>query len=340
MLTSIKTDIMIIKGLKMEALIQNKFGKPEEVFLTQKMRKPQPKENEVLIKTLLSPLHHHDLSAAKGLYGQFRPFPIISGSEAVGIVEACGKQVTDFKIGQRVITASGAGTWAEYFTAPADSVFPVSEGLKAEQAAQLAAMPLSALLLLNFLEVQKGDWIIQNGANGVIGKILGALAKARGIHVVNLVRSAKASAELKKAGAEYIVETSAKDWKAQAKEIAGDMLKAGIDVLGGEASGNLVELLGNDSLLVSFGQIACGEMKIPSGPLILKSITLKGFYVTPVLNKMSKGEKIKILEELEALILAGKLSLPVESIHDLDHFQEALTAHNQQGRAGRVLLKV
>lgn len=324
----------------MKALVQNKFGNPESVFSVVEMPMPKLEPEDVLVKTLFSPVHHHDISAAIGIYGQFRPFPIIGGSEAVGIVQAVGSAVKDFKKGQRVICMAAPGAWAEYFAISEKKIFPVSDELEDPQAAQLASMPVSALLLLNFLKVQKGDWIIQNGANGVVGKILAGLAQERGVHIINLVRSQQIAEELQKTGFEHAINMSENDWKEQVRGQAGDRLKAAIDVLGGKASGDLVELLGTGGQLVSFGKIASDHLEIPSGSLILKDITVKGFYVTPVLDRMSKDEKMAMIQELEAALLNGKLSLPVEKIYKLEAFKEAMAAHNREGRKGRVLFEL
>src|SRR3546814_11941104 len=67
-------------------------------------------------------------------------------------------------------------------------VVPMPDAIADETAAQLIAMPLSALMLLEFLQVGRGQWIVQNAANGAVGKALAMLAAARGIPVLGLVR--------------------------------------------------------------------------------------------------------------------------------------------------------
>ncbi|KAG1239864.1 hypothetical protein G6F68_018218 [Rhizopus microsporus] len=87
-------------------------------------------------------------------------------------------------------------------------VIPMPDAIADEMAAQLIAMPLSALMLLEFLHVEPGQWIVQNTANGAVGKSLAMLARARGVHVANLVRNADAVAQLQALGIDYVFDTS------------------------------------------------------------------------------------------------------------------------------------
>lgn len=72
-------------------------------------------------------------------------------------------------------------------------------------------MPLSAQVLLNFIGIQSGQWMIQNTANGAVGKALAIFAKRQGISVINLVRRPEAVDELKSLGVEHIINISDSD---------------------------------------------------------------------------------------------------------------------------------
>ena len=180
----------------MRAAQYSSFGNPADVLAIADAALPEPGPGEVRIRTVLASIHNHDLLTVRGLYGYKPTLPAIGGSEALGVVDALGDGVDGLQIGQRVAAASVHGTWAEAFIAPARMVIPMPEAIPDEMAAQLIAMPLSALMLLEFLHVEAGQWIVQNTANGAVGKSLAMLAKARGVHVANLVRNAAAVAQL------------------------------------------------------------------------------------------------------------------------------------------------
>ena len=165
----------------MRSAIHTTFGEPADVLALGDSPVPQPGAGEVRIKTILAPIHNHDLWTIRGKYGYKPTLPAIGGSEAVGTVDAVGEGVEGIAIGQRVMAASVHGTWAEYFIAPSRMVIPVPDTIADEAAAQLIAMPLSALMLLEFLQAEPGHWIMQNTANSAIGPTLAELAAPSGV---------------------------------------------------------------------------------------------------------------------------------------------------------------
>ncbi|KAF1016826.1 MAG: Mycocerosic acid synthase [Stenotrophomonas maltophilia] len=162
----------------MRAALYSTFGDPAAVLASGQAPLPEPGPGEVRIRTVLASIHNHDLLTVRGQYGYKPALPAIGGSEALGVVDALGEGVTGLQLGQRVAAASVQGTWAEAFIAPARMVIPMPEAIADETAAQLIAMPLSALMLLEFLHVEAGQWIVQNTANGAVGKSLAMLARA------------------------------------------------------------------------------------------------------------------------------------------------------------------
>src|SRR6478752_237401 len=202
----------------MRALVHSTFGDPTEVLEVAERALPEPGPGEVRVRTLLSPIHNHDLWTIRGTYG-FKPeLPAASGTEAVGVVDALGEGVEGLQVGQRV-TGGAFGVWAEYFVATAAGLLPVPDGMSDETAAQLLSMPFSALALLDSLDVKPGDWIVQNTANGAVGKLLAQLAPARGVHVLGLVRRDAGVGELEALGIGDIVSTESADWRERAEEI-------------------------------------------------------------------------------------------------------------------------
>ena len=77
----------------MRALIHHSFGDPAQVLGVEDVETPQPGPGEVLVRTVLSPIHNHDLSTVRGQYGYRPDLPAIGGSEAVGLIEAVGEGV-------------------------------------------------------------------------------------------------------------------------------------------------------------------------------------------------------------------------------------------------------
>jgi NADPH:quinone reductase-like Zn-dependent oxidoreductase len=324
----------------MRSVTHDVFGDPAEVLRLSDSVMPEPGPGQVRIRTLLSPIHNHDLWTVRGSYGYKPPLPAIGGSEAVGVVDELGEGVPADLLGRRIAVASVHGTWAEFFLAPAAGLVPLPDAITDEAAAQLIAMPFSAISLLEFLGVSEGDWVIQNTANGAVGKTLAMLAQARGVNTINLVRRDEGVAELAALGIENAVSTAADGWKEKVRGLVGDsVIRAAVDSIGGHATGDLADVLGENGLLVSFGSMTGEAMHIPSGAVIFKQLTLKGFWGSKVSSAMAGDQRRRLIGELVGRVASGELQLPVEAVFGLDEAASAVKTSLASGKAGKVLFR-
>src|SRR3546814_8613725 len=201
-------------------------------------------------------------------------------------------------------------------------------------------MPLSALMLLEFLQVGRGQWIVQNAANGAVGKTLAMLAAARGIPVLGLVRRDDGVGEMAALGVDNVLSTATPDWMDAAKALLGDGLASvAVDSIGGRASAELMALLGENGVLVSFGALSGEPMQVPPGDMIFKQATVKGFWGSKASRDMSVDDKRRLVGELIQRASNGELRLPVEAVYDLADIAQAAAASLQPGRSGTVLLR-
>ncbi|MBE9640690.1 zinc-binding dehydrogenase [Salipiger mangrovisoli] len=325
----------------MRAAYHDVFGDPAEVMLFGEMPAPKPGAGEVLIKTILSPIHNHDLWTIRGQYGYVPELPgEIGGSEAVGMVAAVGEGVDSALLGQRISVGGVHGSWAEFFIAKAATLVPLPESIKDEDAAQLIAMPFSAIALLDSLKVGEGEWLVQTAANGAVGKIMVSLAKARGIKLLNLVRRAEAADELKALGAEHVLCTSDEGWLDAAKALIGAQgAVSAIDSVGAEMGLALAALLGRDGEYVVFGTATGAPLQLPSGEMITKHLAVRGFWASRVFGEMDGATQVRLLTELVTLAAQGKLVLDVGGIFDLEQITEAMTAAQTPARSGKIMLR-
>ncbi|OKX82313.1 zinc-binding dehydrogenase [Corynebacterium glutamicum] len=324
----------------MRAITHNTFGDPADVLQVTEKEIPTPGPGQVRIRVTLATIHNHDLWTVKGSYGFVPDLPAAAGTEAVGIVDALGEGVEGLQVGQRVASGTSFGIWAEYALADASGLIPVPEQLSDESAAQLIAMPFSAISLLDFLDMKPGEWLIQNSANGAVGRMLAQLAESRGIHVVGLVRRDAGVQELAAQNISGVVSTETPGWEKQVEEITGGAsIAVALDSVGGSSAADLVKLLGEGGTLVSFGAMGNPVMEIPSGPVIFKHITVKGFWGSKVSREMPAEKKTQLFGELIARILDGTLTLPVDSTFDAADIVSAVRASSEPGRAGKVLIR-
>lgn len=325
----------------MRSATYNEFGKPSEVLSVTDAPTPEPKDNEVRIKTILSSIHNHDLVTIKGEYGNKPELPATGGSEAVGTIDALGKDVEGFKKGQRVVVSGVQGTWAEYFIAPAQGIIPIPDAIDDEMAAQLIAMPMSALLLIEFLNIEPGQWIIQNAANGAVGESMAMLAPERNINTINLVRSKESEKELIELGiTKNNVVTDDDDWKEQVQKLVGDAKISGaVDAVGGKSGGELLSLLGKHGAMASLGSVSGEPLTINPSHLIFNLSKVKGFWASDLMQEISADNMQRLTKELIERAASGTLKLPTGGVYDLDDIQKAVSEKVQSEKKGKILIK-
>lgn len=321
----------------MRSAIYESFGVPAAVLSTTELATPAPGPGQVLVKMVLSPIHNHDLSTIAGQYGYKPPLPAVPGTEAVGTVAALGEGVTHLSVGQRV-AGGGEKTWAEFYLADAKRLVPVPDSISDETACQLVSMPLSAKMILESLDLNAGDWIVQNTANGAVGKLLARFAAEKGIHVIGLVRRDAAVAELEALGIVNAVSTEHAGWQDKVKAISGGapIIRA-LDSLGGDGASQLLSVVADGAQLISFGAMSQQPLKISAGDLIFRGISVRGFWgakppVTP--------ERIgALLGELVTSAAKGELVLPIEEAFPIDQVAEAAKASDVPGRKGKIAIR-
>ncbi len=323
----------------MIALQFSKNGDPADVVTSVDVAKPEPKAGEVRLRMRCSPIHNHDLATVRGVYGVKPPLPAIGGSELVATVDALGDGVTALKVGQRVAGMVPAA-WAEYAVAPAALLAPIPDGIEDGAAAQLLAMPLSALVLLDELHVKSGDWIVQNAAGGAVGRVLSVLAQKAGVNVINVVRRTASIDEVKRYGAKHVVATEDANWAERIREIAGSAPIARIvDSVCDAQSTTLNRLLGRNGQHVVFGALGGSALKIDPGALIFGETIVRGFWMVAWMKNATEEQRMNATMRIFALAMTGELPLPVAGTYALSEAKAALTAAEQPGRPGKVLFK-
>ena len=202
----------------MKAALCLKYGKPEVIEI-QEVKKPIPKDNEVLIRITAGTVQTGDckmrnfIEVAKNsnynpllqfimrlVMGYNRPKNPILGTELFGKIEAIGKKVTEHKIGDEVIVMPDMkmGAHAEYIAwQEGKLIVNKPQNITSEQAAALSFGGITALYFLRRANIQKGQTILIHGASGAVGSAAVQLAKYYGAIVtgvcgpdnINLVKS-------------------------------------------------------------------------------------------------------------------------------------------------------
>jgi NADPH2:quinone reductase len=323
----------------MRAVVYERFGNPREVLAVGERPVPEPGPGQVRLKLIQSPVHNHDLSTVRGTYGLRPTLPAIGGTEGLATVDKLGPEAAPLAIGQRVC-AAGQGVWAEYFLARAATVMPVPAAVPDEAACQLLAMPLSAYMLMEDLQVKAGDWIIQNAANGAVGRLLEPLARQREVNVINLVRRQSTADELAAEGVPNVLATDDATWAAKVPGLTGGapVLRA-VDSVGGKTANDLLEVLAPGGALISFGVMSGQPLQIDARQLIFADKTIEGFWATARTERTSPADRVRMIGDLVRLVATGALKLRVAATFDFEKVVEAVAACEAPGRPGKIALR-
>lgn len=214
----------------MKAIVRTRYGSPD-VLQLKDVPQPVPKDNEVLIRVraatvtagdsemrsfTVSPLFWVPLRI---MFGVRRPKYPTLGQELAGDIEAVGKDVTRFKVGDQVFatTTFRFGAHAEYICLPAKLTMaekPVN--MTYEEAATVPAGGLNALCFVRKGNVRPGERVLINGAGGSIGSFAVQIAKHSGAEVTAVDSTAKLDM-LRSIGADHVIDYTREDFTRNGK---------------------------------------------------------------------------------------------------------------------------
>ena len=302
------------------------YGKPWEVVQAVEVDElPAPKEGQIKIQTLAAPIHPADLLMMRGLYGKRPKLPVAMGAEGVAVVVEVGPGVA-MKPGERVIIPYGNDTWSERLTVTAQDAVRVPDGLDDAQASMAIINPLTArLMLTEFVSLTPGEFVIQNAANSGVGRAVIAIAQARGLRTVNVVRRPELADELKQAGGDIVLLEGPDLPKRVLESSQRANIRLGLDGVAGEATRSLTGALAEGgTLVVDAGMSAQPGAAFPPH-FIFRDLTLRGFWLIKWFSNAAPEVVQRIQQELMPLLVSGANKAPIEATFPLSEAKEAVS---------------
>jgi NADPH:quinone reductase-like Zn-dependent oxidoreductase len=330
----------------MKAIVYTEYGSPDVLHLAEVAR-PEPKDNEVLIRVHATPVNFGDLLArnfkdvtprkfnmpiffwlpARLAFGWQKPKKNILGSEFAGVVEAVGAQVTRFKPGDEVFGYRGEnmGAYAEYVCMPeagALAIKPVN--MSYEEAAVVAYGAIMARGLLRKANIQRGQKVLINGASGGIGSAAVQLAKYYGAEVTGVCGTPRLGF-VKALGADKVIDYTTEDFTRN-----GETYDVIFDILGKTSFGRGRKALKPNGiyLFASFKVKQLAQMlwtKVAGGQKVICALT---------------SEKPDDLVFIKELIEAGQYKVIVDKRYRMEQAAEAHRYAEAGQKAGSVVIAV
>lgn len=322
-----------------ERIVYAEHGKPSEVLKHESFALPELREGEALIELCFANINPSDMGMIGGSYGTLPELPAVPGREGVGRVNSVHASVKQVKPGDWVRIPPASGAWQSHIVADASELWVLPEGIDAQQAAMLFVNPPTALMLLEqFVDLQPGDWIIQNAANSQVGLWVIQLAKARGLHTLNVVRREGLEKELKNLGADHVI-VDGPDYPKSIRSLTGGAKpRLALNSVGGESVIQMIKTLADGGVCVTFGGMVGDPVRFPTRFLIFNDIQLRGFWMDKWMRTHSEVEVRQLYDRVFDAVIDSGIQTPVEAVFSLSDIHSALAVF-QQPRLGKVLLQ-
>ena len=298
-----------------------------------------PGADEVLVDVVACSINPADILIIEGKYATRPTPPCALGIEGAGTVAAVGAGVTNLKVGDKVMSL-GRTNWTQRIRDKAETFVRLPKEVDLAQAAMLKVNVATAhLMLTQYVELKRGDWVIQNAANSGVGVDLIRLAHADGIRSVNVVRRTSLVDPLKKLGADVVVVDGPDVAQRVVKETGGAAIKLGIDAVAGAATGRLAQCVAEGGTVVNYGLMSGEPCQIDAFQFLFRDIHLAGFWLAKLMRGMKFDEIQGLYGKLGARLLDGTIHVAVEASYPLEKISDAMAHAKREARGGKVQLR-
>ena len=303
----------------MKAIVVHSSGGPD-VLKYEDAPRPQPKDDEVLIRVMAAAVNPVDVFIREGRSNQF---PLIPGMDVAGVVEQAGNTVTKFKPGAAVyayLSFEEQGGYAEFAVAKQDHVALKPRSIDFEHA---AAVPLAATTawqaLVEKAGLSAGQTVLIHGGSGGVGTFAVQIAKARGAKVIATASTANQDL-LKELGVDQSIDYTTTMFEDVVKDV--DVV---LNAVRGDTLGRSYSVVKKGGIIVSItGQPDPGE---------LQRHGIRG-------TGLGAHPDAKVLEELAKLIDAGKITPIVSAVMPLADVAKAHDQIASRHTRGKIVLKI
>jgi NADPH:quinone reductase len=322
----------------MKAAVVNSYG-DSEVLQINEVEVPVPDPQQVLIKAFTTSVNFIDILSRRGVNGYGRALPFIPGREVAGIIEAVGEEVSDLKVGQRVMALSSSGSYAEKVVADASKTFPISESIDFDDAGGILMVGITAYnILVKVAHIKPGDCVLIHAAAGGVGLIATQLARLLGASkIIGIVGKNEKIQSVKDAGAHEVINYNEVHFAEKVLEITGGK---GADIILDSIAGETFELgmtcLADRGRMVIYSHASGKTGSITTMLLNSRGCSVHGYS----LKNESPYEIQKTVSDLLDMIESKKIHFIIDKKFPLSQANEAHQWVEGRQSIGKTLIKV
>ena len=324
----------------MKAIICDEWCKPEELKFID-VASPKVEKDTVKIDIYAAGLNFPDTLIIQGKY-QFKPaFPFSPGSELAGVVTEVGREVKNFKSGDRVMAAFSHGAFAEEICVPEKKLTKIPDKMDFVTAASMSlTYGTSAYALFQRANIKKEDTILIHGAAGGVGITALEISKNIGSKVIVTAGTNEKLEILKKYGADLCINYSKGEFKEKVKEFTdGKGADIIYDPVGGDVFDQSLRCIAwNGKLLV----VGFASGKIPSAPAnlpLLKNCSVVGVFWGAWTEREPQGHQ-QNMKKVFAWWQEGKISPKISKVFPLQDTKDAMYSLINREVIGKAVIKV
>ncbi len=324
----------------MKAIICNEWCKPEDLKI-EDVENPTLDENSVRIEVFAAGVNFPDVLIIQGKY-QYKPnFPFSPGSEVAGIIIETGENVRDVKVGDRVMSVTGHGAFAEQICIESSKVTILPESMDYVTAAGVSlTYGTSAYALFQRALIKKNDFVLIHGATGGVGLAAIEISKAVGAKVIATASTGEKLKVAKEYGADYCINYTNCEFKEKVKEITN---KKGADIIydpvGGEVFEKSLRCIAWDGRLLVIGFASGKIANAPTNLPLLKNCSIVGVFwgAWRERNPLGHNQNMEIILKWWK---EKKINPLVSKTFSLEDTKDALYALMNREIIGKAVIKI
>jgi NADPH:quinone reductase len=265
--------------MEMRALVCHAYG-PIEGLKLEEVPRPEPGPGEILVKVGAAGVSFAALLGIQGKHQNKPALPFIPGNEIAGEVVALGAGVSNVKVGQRVATGGSRGGFAEYCVTVAANAIPIPDAMPYAEATNFPTLYPTAYGALRWkANLLPGEVLLVHGAGGGSGLTGIEVGKAMGATAIASAGGADKLAAAKAAGADHLIDYRQEDLRARVLALTeGRGADVIYDPVGGEAFNTSLRCVAPEGRIIPMGFASGAIPQIPANILLVKNVTVIGFY--------------------------------------------------------------